>query len=196
MSASFRSGETGSFPMDDAPFIDELVSRAQQSKDKAAFQELVKRHQRMVWRQCMRAVRRVEMADELAQQIFLKAFDKIDSFRGEAPFGAWLCRIAFNTIADWRRRQKDEDHVDVDDVSIPVHVTYEDDLARDRKLAHLKTAIDALPEKQQQVVMLRVYEDFSFKEIAAALGGTEGSAKVNFHYALKTLKTLMQGSNQ
>ena len=70
-----------------------------------------------------------EIADELAQQVFLKAFDKLNSFRGEAPFGAWLCRIAFNTIRDWHRVERRAEVVTIEGVSVPVHVGYDEALS-------------------------------------------------------------------
>ena len=167
------------------------MRRARDEGDKVAFYELVKKYQRMIWRQCNRATRKVEIADELAQQVFLKAFDKLNSFRGEAPFGAWLCRIAFNTIRDWHRVERRAEVVTIEGVSVPVHVGYDEALSRERDLTRLRGAIETLPEKQKKVVLLRVYEAYSFKEIAVALGGTEGSAKVNFHYAMKTLKAIL-----
>lgn len=170
-----------------------LVRRVQKG-DKDAFYALVKRYQRLVWRQCMRIAQNVAIADELAQQVFLKAYDKLHTFRGEAPFGAWLCRIAFNTGKDWKRSERFGDTVTIEEVEIPVPSRDEETLGRQKELQALRQAVAQLPEKQREVVLLRIYEDYSFKEIAQATGATEGSAKVNFHYALKALKMLMKGS--
>lgn len=173
----------------------DLILRAQ-AGDRDAFYAVVKRYQRMVWRQCMRVARKVEIADELSQQVFLKAFTKLKTFRGEAPFGAWLFRIAFNVARDWKRSARNADTIDLEEVEIPVQAREEADLTMVQSLEQLRTAIEGLPEKQRQVVLLRVYEDYSFKEIATAMGGSEGTAKVNFHYALKSLRLSMPGSEQ
>jgi RNA polymerase sigma-70 factor (ECF subfamily) len=173
----------------------DLVLQAK-AGDRDAFYTVVKRYQRMVWRQCMRVARKVEIADELSQQVFLKAFTKLKTFRGEAPFGAWLFRVAFNVARDWKRSAKNADAVDLEEVEIPVQAREEAELTMVQSLEQLRTAIEGLPEKQRQVVLLRVYEDYSFKEIAAAMGGSEGTAKVNFHYALKSLRLFMHASGQ
>lgn len=171
----------------------ELVSRAKNG-DRDAFYELVKQYQKMVWRQCIRAARKVEIADELTQQVFLKAFTHVKSFREDAPFGAWLFRIAFNITLDWRRSKKNVEMVDIEEVNPATEGLEEtsESIDRERKLKGLREAIETLPEKQRKVVLLRIYEDFSFKEIAATVGGSEGTAKVNFHYGLKGLKAFMK----
>lgn len=171
----------------------DLVLRAR-AGDRDAFYELVKVYQTRIWRQCMRLARNAETADELTQQVFLKAYDKLKTFRGEAPFGAWISMIALNVGRDHARVSKRWKTVELDEggseLSVEPEIS-ETILGNQKDRAVLQDAVEQLPDKQRQVLLLRIYEDFSFKEIADALGGTEGAAKVNFHYALKSLKTIL-----
>lgn len=171
---------------------DEVLVKEAQAGDRHAFLVLVERYQARIWRQAMRIAQKSELADELAQQVFLKAFTKLKTFRGEAPFGAWLSRVALNLGRDLKRSQARATLVDIEDVTVAEDAVSEEQVGAERKKAALRTAIEALPQKQREVVVLRVYEDYSFKEIAASMGGSEGTAKVNFHYALKNLRGLMK----
>mgnify|MGYP001573409665 CR=1 FL=1 len=153
----------------------------------AAFDELVLRYQRAIYAFCVRYVRHADDGRDVAQRTFVKAFAKLDSFRHEASFRAWLYRIATNLCKNHIRDRKR--HVALTEATL---VTAGDDgdmrvdAAQGRE--RLRRAVDALPPKQRLVVELRVYDDLSFAEVAEIAGCSENAAKVNFHHAVKHLR--------
>lgn len=85
---------------------EELVALVLAARDRAAFGELVRRHQAMVRAMLMRMCRDHALADDLAQEAFIRAFDKIDAFKGQGSFKAWLCRIAYTEFLMHARKRR------------------------------------------------------------------------------------------
>jgi RNA polymerase sigma-70 factor (ECF subfamily) len=166
--------------VDDAP----LVARAL-AGDERAFETLVERHQRAIFAVARRILRDHDAADEATQRTFVRAFERLRSFRGEASFGTWLHRIVMNECRDILRAQRR--HVGLDDV--PESQLVATDAPRDPRLAaRLRTLVADLPARQRSVVSLRVFSDMPFADIARAEGITENSAKVSFHHAVRRLQ--------
>jgi RNA polymerase sigma-70 factor (ECF subfamily) len=126
-------------------------------------------------------------ARDVAQRTFVRAFERIRSFRGESAFRTWLRRIAHNIalnhLRDGGRMQRLDELVDLPDQPPSAGASSNDDL-----IERLGEAVARLPPKQRLVVELRVLGDRSFREIAATARCTEESAKANFHHATKRLK--------
>lgn len=130
-------------------------------------------------------------AEDLTSTTFLKALEKIDRFDpAKGTFGAWVMTIAKNVLTDHYRALKPT--VDVDDVW---DLSSDDDVAADLedKEAHreLREALSTLPKDKREIVLLRVWEDLSYAEIAALTGKTEGNCKVIFSRAMKDLRTIV-----
>jgi len=168
----------------------ELVARAA-AGDRAAFGELVRRHQRAVFALAWRQLGSEEDAKDVTQAAFVRAWQGLASFRGDAGFRTWVCRIAINLALNHRRdrgRWRGEDASDdLDDGSPPAP----DVLAAAEASQALSRAVETLPAKQRLVVELRVHEGMSFKEVAEVAACSEDSAKANFHHALKRLRVLL-----
>ncbi len=130
-------------------------------------------------------------AEDLTSTTFLKALEKIDMFDpSKGGFGGWVMTIAKNVLTDHFRALKPS--VDIDDVW---DLSSDDDVAADveDKDAHreLRAALAKLPKDKREIVLLRVWEDLSYAEIAAVTGKTEGNAKVIFSRAMKDLRGLL-----
>lgn len=167
-----------------------LVARARRG-ERGAFDELVKRHQRGLWRLVRRYVKNDADAADVAQQAFVRAFRALDRFRGEASVRSWLYRIginvALNHVRDRGREQPSDtagDELTVDAVAPGAMLTAE-------RAKALREAVAELPPKQRMVLELRVYDDLSFREVAALADCTENAAKVSFHYAVKRLREVL-----
>jgi RNA polymerase sigma-70 factor (ECF subfamily) len=170
----------GATSVDDAP----LVARAL-AGDERAFETLVERHQRAVFGVAQRVLRDRDAADEATQRAFVRAFERLRSFRGEASFGTWLHRIVMNECRNILRAQRR--HVDLD--AVPEARLATVDPSRDPRLAaRLGALVAELPPRQRSVLSLRVFSDLPFAEIARAEGITENSAKVSFHHAVRRLQ--------
>jgi RNA polymerase sigma-70 factor (ECF subfamily) len=169
-----------------------LVDRAK-AGDRAAGGELARRHLPQLGRVVRRYVPGDE-ADDVAQRAMMRGLEQIGSFRGESAFRSWLHRIAVNTALNHvRGAPKARAHRPLDEADLITDTLGTARLvAREAKLRLLE-ALDGLPPKQRSSVELRLFEDKSFREVAEALGGTEESAKANFHHGLKKLREALAG---
>lgn len=165
--------------------------------DRRAFDQLIRRHQRGVWRVVQRYLRNEADTADVVQQAFVRALRALGSFRGAATLRSWLFRIAINCALSWIRDHKREVPTEPGDLSSldgdsPAHepTALSQLETRDRGEA-LRSAVARLPPKQKLVLELRVFDDLSFREVAELAECSENTAKVNFHYALKRLRELM-----
>ncbi|MES1205910.1 MAG: sigma-70 family RNA polymerase sigma factor [Pseudomonadota bacterium] len=179
-------------PHDDTP-DDVLVERAQRG-DRAALGELVVRHQRALFALCMRYVRDTDEAADLVQRAFVRAMTKLSELREAGSFRSWILRIgahlALNHLRDNARFVSEGDQAERAGTADPGGAAL-DRLEMAEQAASLRDAVRALPTKQRMTLELRIYEDLSFREIAAALEISEGAAKVNFHYAVRKLRGVL-----
>jgi RNA polymerase sigma-70 factor (ECF subfamily) len=157
-----------------------------------AFDVIVERHQRAVFLLCFRFTRRHEDAADLTQDVFLRAYRGLRRFRGDANLSTWLYRIGVNVCLNHLSAKRQPDTPLDDAPHVPAGgedpaVAY----ARSRESARVRAAVARLPPKQRATLILRVYQDLSHREIAAALGTTVGAVKANFFHALGNLKRLL-----
>ena len=173
-------------PVDDLSLI-----RATLRGSREHFGVLVERYQRPLFAFVVRYLGDVGAAEDVVQVSFLRAYKALRTFRGDAAFKTWLHQIALNECRSRQLREQRRREVAIDDVAEAVlpAVDSGNDLATDRR--GLRRFVDRLPPKQRAVVELRVYADLPFKEIARMEGMSVGSAKVNFHHALKKLREWM-----
>jgi RNA polymerase sigma-70 factor (ECF subfamily) len=164
--------------------------------DRRAFDQLIRRHQRGVWRVVQRYLKNDADTADVVQQSFVRALRALASFRGAATLRSWLYRIAINCALSWIRDHKREVPTEPSDLSGEDGATGSEPTvlhqleSRDRGEA-LRAAVARLPPKQKLVLELRVFDDLSFREVAELAECSENTAKVNFHYALKRLRELM-----
>lgn len=177
---------------DDAPvdLDDALVARARRG-ERGAFDELVKRHQRGLWRMVRRYVRNDADAADVVQQAFVRAFRALDRFRGEASVRSWLYRIGVNVALNHVRDHGRELPSDDAGAELTVDAVAPGALLTAERARALREAVAALPPKQRMVLELRVFDDLSFREVAAIADCTENAAKVSFHYAVKRLREVL-----
>jgi RNA polymerase sigma-70 factor (ECF subfamily) len=158
--------------------------------EREAFDRLVVRYQRDVYRLCYRYVNNHEDANDLAQEVFLRAWRGISRFRGESSFSTWLYRIAVNTCLNFRalRRPATQElpATLADPVPGAVARAESDEAAR-----RLRTAVSRLPEKQRATLILKVYHELTHEEVAGILGTSVGTVKANLFHALRNLRRLM-----
>lgn len=170
-----------------------LVERARQG-DEAAYAELVGRHQQRLYRAAFRITGSHEEALDVAQEAFLKAFRKLDSWQPRAPFGAWLLRLAVNQAIDHRRRVRrhaDERTAGLDTApeAVAQGSSSGDAYAARREIdARVRAALERLSSAQRTAFVLRHYEGYSLAEIAPVLGCSVGSVKVHLFRALRKLR--------
>ncbi len=160
------------------------------SGDREKFSELVKRHQKSLLRMCIRFTKSTEVAEDIVQETFIKAFKKLHLFEGRAAFKSWLFQIAMNTAKNKMRSARD--HANIDDVQISTGAGMEIDLIKENLKALLLKGVEALPKKQKIALQLRIYEDLSFKEIAEIMECPYDTAKANFRHAIINIKKTLK----
>lgn len=164
----------------------ELVEKVK-SGDRRSFSELVKRHQRSVLRLSLRFMRDTDAAEDVTQEAFIKAYEKLNSFEGRASFKSWLFQIAVNTARNKLREFK-RDTVDFEDANLAVDAEAENTLVHTAVADILQKEVEKLPMKQKTALVLRVYEDLSFNEIADIMECPYDTAKANYRHALLKLR--------
>jgi RNA polymerase sigma-70 factor (ECF subfamily) len=158
-----------------------------------AFEEVVRRYQRRVYGVALRIVRRHDVADDVAQEAFIRAWKSLESFDLERPFGPWICRIAANLAVNHVRSPRareeglPEGHAE-QPASSPDPLTGVLDV---EARAVLTTALQALPSEQRAVFVLRVYEEQSYKEIALGLGLSIGTVMSRLSRAREKLRVAL-----
>jgi RNA polymerase sigma-70 factor (ECF subfamily) len=176
-----------------APADEELV-RACVAGDRRAFERLVERHQRQVYRLCYRFVGNHEDASELAQDAFVRAYRALAKFEEAARFATWLHRIAVNVCLN-RLALKRPVHRALESVPVLRDTDEPSDarLLREERAVRVREAIARLPGKQRATVILRIYHDLPHEQIAAILGNSVGAAKANLFHALANLRRQLSG---
>ncbi len=154
--------------------------------DENAFNELVKRHQAWVTDFVRSMVKHAEDSEDISQDIFVKLYFKLPTFRFESEFKTWLYRIVMNQTNNYFRKQKLLSWFGFE------LKTETEDSTKYSFDVELKSALliasKKLPKVQRNIVLLRIYQDMSFKQISQILSISENSAKVSFHKAKINLK--------
>lgn len=163
----------------------------------AEFDQIVTEHRGRLYRVVLGVVADPELAADVVQETFLRAWRGLARFRGEAAIGTWLHRIAVNTALTARRRAMRirGRTAEIDD-DYAAEATPENDPEKGGEAMDLRrslrAALDSLPDGQRQVVVLKDVEGWSHAEIADRLGITESAAKVRLHRAHRRLAHLLE----
>src|SRR3954462_11863700 len=168
----------------------ELIARWKGGDERAAT-ELVERHASALARFAISSGERKEI-DELVQDTFVRAFNSLDGFRGDSSFRTWLFTIERRLLLDRRRaekRRRDKDELKDDDASTEYDAL--DSVVADETQQRLQAAVKRLSPTQREVFSLRIGEGMSYKEIAEAVGTTEGAARVHYHNAMRAVKEFL-----
>lgn len=160
--------------MNDNEIIDMLRTDAD-----AGFREIVAQRQHMVYSMARSFLHDSTEAEDTAQEVFLKIFRGIGSFRAEAKLSTWIYRITVTTCMNAARKKKRSRSVPMDDAHLPAAAPHEIDETR----SAVRAAIAKLPEQFRAVVLLKDMEDKSYKEIAAILRLPIGTVESRLHRA-------------
>ena len=180
----------------------ELVREARKGSQRA-YAEIVERYQRPLFSLVVRMVKDAELAEDLCQEAFIKAFKALDSYDHGRKFSSWLFKIAHNTTIDHLRRKRlqleslegdqesdrpSHSQTLADETTASPEVRAESsDLGR-----ALEACIGALREEYREVIVLRFVEGLAYQEIADITGLPLGTVKTNIHRARKDLAALIE----
>lgn len=164
----------------------ELVEEVK-AGNRRSFSEIVKRHQKGLLRMCLRFVKDLDTAEDVVQESFIKAYEKLHSFEGRASFKSWLFQIAVNSARN-RIRDSRRNMIDIENVQLAVGAEAESGLVHNSIAEILQEEVGRLPDRQRTALVLRIYEDLSFKEIAEIMECPYDTAKANYRHALMRLR--------
>jgi RNA polymerase sigma-70 factor (ECF subfamily) len=158
------------------------------------FTELVKKHQQKLYYQIKRMVIEHADADDIAQIVWIKVWEKLDGFKMESEFSTWLFRIGYNETINFLTKKKKQAIVHpMDETEQSSHEASETTGPASSQIQiKLDQAILQLPEKQRFVFMLRYFEEMPYEKIAQITETTIGGAKANYHQAIKKMQDLLQ----
>jgi RNA polymerase sigma-70 factor (ECF subfamily) len=172
-----------------------LVARSQ-SGEAAAFEELVRQHQHMVHALTYRMTGSTADAEDLAQEVFLRAYERIGSFRGTARFSTWLYRIAINACLNWRHREARRHDLYAQAATELATQQAGRSNQADVPADEVRTALLKLPAKQRAAIVLTIYDGLNHAEAAAALGCSETTVSWRVFAAKRKLKRLLTARTQ
>lgn len=178
----------------------QIVDAYKSGEREQAATAFVRKHQRFVYSVAMRHLNNSEDARDAAQETFMRALGKLDSFRGDSALQTWLYRITVNVSMSMRRRKRiisffamgegegERDFQSNDYVS-PEQNSINKDFER-----FFITILSKLPRKQRDTFCLRYYDELSYEEISEMVGTSVGALKANYHWAVKKIANLLRES--
>ena len=171
---------------DEQFLIQQLTQPATQRR---AFERVVREYSEQLYWQIRRIVLTHDDADDVLQNVFIKAWTHLDDFHGESRLSTWLYRIAVNESIDFTRRKKNQLAVSTDDVEsgIANQLMADDYFDGDETQAQLQEAIARLPDVQRTVFTLRYYDEMKYSDMSQLLHTSEGSLKASYHLAVKKI---------
>lgn len=165
---------------------DHELIKEYQNGDRSAFDKIVRNHLSNTIGFFFTITGDRMAAEDLAQDVFFKLYKHLKKFRFQSSFSTFLYRVNLNTANSWLTRNKWKNLLRLDQA--PDRGERDTRVEDEWHRKELWDEIARLPKKQRSVVMMRVSEELSYKEISEITGMSENSAKVNYHHALKTLK--------
>lgn len=167
-----------------------LVGRARDG-DTRAFEALYRRSVGRVYALCLRMVRDAQSAEELTQDVFVRAWQRLESFRGESQFTTWLHRLAVNVVLQERRskgRRESREELMADPEVFGGRAREETPGTR----VDLERAIAGLPDGARRVVVLRDVYGYKYDEIATMQGVALGTVKAQIHRARRLIRERLE----
>jgi len=163
--------------------VNKLIDDFKKGNDKA-FDDIVKMHYNQTFNFLLKLSGNKIDSYDLCQETFIKVYKNLKKFKGKSKFSTWVYRIAYNVANTYFRKQKIRKFISLD---------FENFLSEDPTKSkeidpYLMNAINSLPKKQKSILLFRIVEELPYKEISEIMRISINSAKVNYYYAISTLK--------
>lgn len=174
----------------------EIISEYCENKSELAATQFVRKYQKFVYSTALRYMNSHDDADDVSQEVFIKALDNLHKFRGDSSLQTWLYRITVNLSKNALRKKKfmslltndkGEEILQIADYNMP-----------DRSMENLelekqfRESLTKLPFKQRETFALRYFDELSYNEISEMLGTSVGGLKANYFQAVKKLANLLE----
>jgi len=170
----------------------QIVAQAQQELPHVtvAFEELVSRHEQRVYAICIRYFGNVEQAEEISQETFLKVFQQLKNFRGDAKFSTWLYRISINLCHTAAQKKSSMPNENIDDLSDDIRLSNE--LECDDEAQCVQYCIEQQAEQEKAMISMRFNTELSLQEIADVLDIKLSATKMRLYRAMESFKSLYE----
>ncbi len=171
-------------PIDEQELVRQLHDPATASR---AFDVLLKTYSQSVYWQIRKMVASHDDANDLVQNVFLKAWNNLQNFRGDAKLSTWLFKIAINESINFINKEKQRLQLgeEADDSFLLNNIEADEYFDGDELQAELQKAIAKLPEKQRLVFNMRYFDEMKYEEMSDILGTSVGALKASYHHAVK-----------
>lgn len=166
---------------------DEQLIRAFQRGDAGAFEVFVTRHQDRIYRLAGMWLYDPQLAADVLQETLLRSYTGFGRFRFRAQPSTWILRVCRNVCREYNRRRRFE-ALEPEAAELSEAADYDRQLDADQALTQLRHAIHQLPQRQQQVVVLRIFEELSVAQTARVMGCRAGTVKAHLHKAVANLR--------
>jgi RNA polymerase sigma-70 factor, ECF subfamily len=174
--------------------------------DREAYREIVERYQARVFRLAAALLRNREDAADIAQESFVRAYANLRSFKGDSRFATWLYKIVNNLCIDWIRRRHTAQSEEFDEssrshdesmapglISGQLQANPQGQLLRQELAGKLRLALEALPDKHRQILLLREVEGLSYEELSEVLDIPKGTVMSRLFHARAKMQDLLRG---
>lgn len=181
-----------------------LIRRVALFKDESAFKEIFDRYEKKVFSLIYRYTGSYQETEELMQDVFLKIFNKANTFKGQSKLSTWIYRITVNVCKNYKRKKKpeifsieeivhsqEEGTKLKDEILMPDFTTPKEILDMKRKMAIIQRAIESLPSNQRLAFILSKYEGFSYAEIASVMNTSVSAVESLLFRAKQNLKKIL-----
>ncbi len=160
-----------------------------------AFGEVIKTYTEPLYWQIRRMVQSHDDANDLLQNTFMKAWQSIENFRGDARLSTWLYKIAINEAITFLARERKRLGLSLDDQESALAATIEadPDIDGDALAQELRKAISTLPEKQRLVFNMKYFDEMKYEDMSNILGTSVGALKASYHLAVKKIENFFKG---
>ncbi len=177
--------------------VDDALILSKFTDDKTreeAFNLLINKYQQKIYWQIRRIVISHDDADDVIQEVFIKIWKNLASFRQDAQLFTWLYRIATNESLTFIKKKQVRNNISLDDLSVKMSESLNTDpyFTGNEIEKKLQQALLGLPEKQRLVFNMRYYDDLKFQEISAILGTSVGALKASYHLAAKKIEQFVK----
>lgn len=153
-----------------------------------AFEAMVRAYTPQLYAQIRRIVQYHDDADDVLQNTYLKAWQALDTFRGESKLSTWLYRIALNESISFLQRQRNDSSLSDESGEAARSLESDPYFDGDETELMLQQAIATLPEKQRVVFNLRYFDEMKYEEMSRLLSTSEGALKASYHLAVKKIE--------
>jgi len=172
----------------------EILAKFQDERTRnEAFNLLLKKYQQKIYWHIRRMVIDHDDADDLTQDVFIKVWKNLATFRSDSQLYTWMYRIASNECITFLNKKKQKNNISLDDVDYSLADTLVEGsyFNGDKAQKKLQEAIITLPEKQRLVFNMKYYEDMKYEEMSQVLGTSVGALKASYHLAVKKIEAIL-----